>query len=67
MRKGPESVYNKWNISVVICDTDDPQRVRTSKGLQRLPKSDKIYHIVLYRVHLATNRVQTHNFSSDKH
>ena len=24
MRKGPESVYDKWNISVVICDTDVP-------------------------------------------
>jgi hypothetical protein len=24
MRKGPESVYDKWNISVVICDTDIP-------------------------------------------
>ena len=22
MRKGPGSVYDKWNISVVICDTD---------------------------------------------
>ena len=22
MRKGLESVYDKWNISVVICDTD---------------------------------------------
>ena len=22
MRKGSESVYDKWNISVVICDTD---------------------------------------------
>jgi len=21
MRKGPESVYDKWNISVVICGT----------------------------------------------
>jgi hypothetical protein len=21
MRKGPGSVYDKWNISVVICDT----------------------------------------------
>ena len=26
MRKGQRSVYNKWNISVVICDTDNPQR-----------------------------------------
>ena len=24
MRKGPESAYNKWNISVVFCDTDIP-------------------------------------------
>jgi hypothetical protein len=23
-RKEPGSVYNKWNISVVICDTDIP-------------------------------------------
>jgi len=22
MTKGPRSVYDKWNISVVICDTD---------------------------------------------
>jgi len=26
MRKGPGSVYDKWNISVVICDTDIPSR-----------------------------------------
>jgi hypothetical protein len=24
MRKGPRSAYDKWNISVVICDTDIP-------------------------------------------
>jgi hypothetical protein len=24
MRKEPESAYNKWNISVVFCDTDIP-------------------------------------------
>jgi len=22
MRKGPESAYDKWNISVVLCETD---------------------------------------------
>ena len=24
MKKGPGNVYDKWNISMVICDTDIP-------------------------------------------